>query len=260
MNLQTRYDMNKGNSNFGVALILYPKAKLIITSNKNRLIKILRPFILLTAMGCSLSKTSLTKNDGTGPYYPPDPTGLPFYGSFPISNPEKATNDLTIHPLTGRNAQGERTLIKGIVIGLDGIPIPDVDIELWNTNVFGSYPTEKNPKGIDPDFFGYGKTKSNEKGVFQFITIRPIAYTRYGFLIRRTAHFHMKFSSEKVTCIGIEADIINDSSQYVSGKNQILLYRPLSKEFQWQGELQIILAKNNNVPPFKKSITQINIK
>lgn len=211
----------------------------------NKLVKMFHPFLLLSVMGCSLSNTTLTKNDGTGPYYPPDPFGLPFYGSVPISNPEKATNDLTIHPLTGLNAQGEKTLITGKVLGLDGIPIPDVEVELWNTNVFGSYPTERKPKGIDPNFFGYGRTKTDGQGRFHFTTIRPSAYTRYGFLIRRPAHFHMKFSSERVIGIGVEATVISDSSQYVSGKNQILLHRPISQAYHWKGDFEVVLAKTN---------------
>jgi protocatechuate 3,4-dioxygenase beta subunit len=210
----------------------------------NKLLNIFFPMILFSLMGCSLSNKILTKNDGTGPYYPPNPTGLPFYGSVPISNPEIATDDLAIHPLTGLNAQGEKTLITGIVLGLDSIPISGVKVELWNTNVFGSYPTEKKPKGIDPNFFGYGRTKTDDNGKFQFTTIRPLAYTRYGFLIRRPAHFHLKFSSNKVIGIGVEADIISDSNQYIEGKNQILLSTSQSKAYQWQGELRIVLDKS----------------
>jgi protocatechuate 3,4-dioxygenase beta subunit len=210
----------------------------------NKLLNIFFPLILFSVMGCSLSNKTLTKNDGTGPYYPTNPSGLPFYGSVPISNPEIATNDLTIHPLTGLSAQGEKTLITGTVLGLDSIPISGVQVELWNTNVFGSYPTEKKPKCIDPNFFGYGRTKTDDEGKFQFTTIRPLAYTRYGFLIRRPAHFHLKFSRDKFIGIGVEAVIISDTNQYIVGKNKILLRTSQIKEYQWEGELRIVLANS----------------
>lgn len=212
----------------------------------NNIIKIFCHFVFPSVMGCSLSETALTKNNGTGPYYPPDPFGLPFYGSIPISNPEKATNDLSIHPLTGRRAQGEKTLITGVVVGLNGDPIPDVEIELWNTNAFGSYPTEKNPKAIDPNFYGYGITKTDNAGRFQFTTIRPLSYTRYGFLIRRPAHYHLKISGNNVIGIGIEAEIIDHSNQYDEEKNQILLNTSQSNQYQWEGQLKIVLAKVDN--------------
>ncbi|MCA6369323.1 MAG: hypothetical protein IM618_20040 [Cytophagales bacterium] len=37
----------------------------------NKLLNIFFPIILFSLMGCSLSNKILTKNDGTGPYYPP---------------------------------------------------------------------------------------------------------------------------------------------------------------------------------------------
>jgi protocatechuate 3,4-dioxygenase beta subunit len=194
-------------------------------------------------MGCSLSNKPLTQDNGTGPYYPPAPSGLPFYGSIPVSVPEIATNDLTIHPITGLRAEGEKTLLSGVVLGIDSLPIPGVEVELWNTNVYGSYPTEKYPKGIDPNFYGYGRTKTDDEGQFQFTTIRPLSYRRYGFLIRQPAHFHLKFSGDKVIGIGVEAEVLSDVNQSNSRKNQVLLRTSESKAYQWQGELRIVLAK-----------------
>jgi protocatechuate 3,4-dioxygenase, alpha subunit len=71
--------------------------------------------------------------------------------------------------------QGERITIEGCVLDGDASPVGDAMIELWQANAAGRYnhPDDSQEKLIDPDFQGFGRAATDERGCFRFYTIKP---------------------------------------------------------------------------------------
>jgi hypothetical protein len=189
------------------------------------------------------SPACLNSDDGLGPYYPPKPMGLPFYGAVPLKGHELATNDLNRNPLTGAQSQiGEITQLIGTLVDENGAPVAGALVELWNTAPSGSYTVERNAKNLDPGFFGYGKTLSDSRGGFEFKTVQPSSYTRYGFLIRRPPHFHFRISLADIKPIGLEIEVAPKTYNIGPCENKIHLVK--TDEGHLEGLLRIAVKKS----------------
>ena len=64
--------------------------------------------------------------------------------------------------LTRFGAAGERITLTGQITDGAGAPIPDACVEIWQSD-----------PPADEKFPGFGRTRSDEQGKFQFTTIRP---------------------------------------------------------------------------------------
>ena len=73
---------------------------------------------------------------------------------------------------------GQKIIIKGKVINRRGNPLEGIIIEIWQANASGKYRDESDTHdaAIDPNFLGYGVTKTNSNGDYKFKTILPGAY------------------------------------------------------------------------------------
>ena len=73
---------------------------------------------------------------------------------------------------------GQKIIIKGKVINRNGNPLKDIIIEIWQANAAGKYRDKNDTHNatIDPNFLGYGVTKTNSNGDYKFKTILPGAY------------------------------------------------------------------------------------
>jgi protocatechuate 3,4-dioxygenase alpha subunit len=71
--------------------------------------------------------------------------------------------------------RGERITIEGHVFDGDGLAVNDAMVELWQANADGRYdhPDESQEKLLDPDFHGFGRAATDERGCFRFYTIKP---------------------------------------------------------------------------------------
>ena len=88
----------------------------------------------------------------------------------------KHTDDLTIK---GPGAPlGERIIVHGNVTDEDGKPLTHTLVELWQCNAAGRYqhPVDQHDAPLDPNFVGGGMAITDEKGRYQFVTIKPGAY------------------------------------------------------------------------------------
>jgi protocatechuate 3,4-dioxygenase beta subunit len=97
----------------------------------------------------------------------------PVYGQSAIAETD---NDLTRqHP---GEPQGERIIVSGRVLDDNGRPLPNTLIEIWQANAAGRYLHQKDqhPAPLDPNFSGAGRTLTDEKGNYRFVTIKPGAY------------------------------------------------------------------------------------
>ena len=117
---------------------------------------------------------TLTPRSTEGPYYP---------DHLPLDQ----DNDLTQIVGGKAPAGGVVTEIGGRLLNVDGKPIHDAVIELWQADNNGCYLHSKGVqkgKERDPQFQGFGKITTNAKGEYRFRTIQPALYTG------RTRHYH----------------------------------------------------------------------
>ena len=89
----------------------------------------------------------------------------------------KVNNNLLVYK---KNQQplGQKIIIFGKITNILGIPLKNIIIEIWQANASGKYRDKKDTHDapIDPNFFGYGVTKTDKNGNYKFITILPGAY------------------------------------------------------------------------------------
>jgi len=85
------------------------------------------------------------------------------------------TDHHSIGKMAGPMAKGERVKLTVTVLDIEGKPVDDAMIEIWQANADGKYnhPDDKQDKPIDPAFRGFGRQGTNENGVCTFQTIRP---------------------------------------------------------------------------------------
>ena len=72
-------------------------------------------------------------------------------------------------------SRGERITIEGRVFDGDAAPVSDAMIELWQANADGRYdhPEDSQEKLVDPEFRGFGRAATDDRGCFRFYTIKP---------------------------------------------------------------------------------------
>lgn len=87
------------------------------------------------------------------------PTAEMTLGPFFPREFAQGANDL------GVGTQGEVIEITGRITQLDGKPLDNVVIELWQADSRGRFD--------NPDFFGWGRAATDASGVYRFRTIKP---------------------------------------------------------------------------------------
>lgn len=77
-----------------------------------------------------------------------------------------------IAPLSVR---GERVKLICAVFDLNGAPVNDALVEIWQANADGKYkhPADTQKIAIDPAFSGFGRLPTNDEGICIFETIKP---------------------------------------------------------------------------------------
>ena len=73
---------------------------------------------------------------------------------------------------------GERIIVHGHVYDEDRRPVPETLVEIWQANACGRYVhnVDQHPAPLDPNFTGAGRTVTDKKGYYKFITVKPGAY------------------------------------------------------------------------------------
>jgi len=88
---------------------------------------------------------------------------------------------------------GERIIVSGRVLDEHGRPVPHTLVEVWQANAAGRYPhkVDRHNAPVDPNFSGAGRTLTDAKGRYRFLTIRPGEYPwRNHYNAWRPAHIH----------------------------------------------------------------------
>ena len=135
----------------------------------------------------------------------------PFY---PIIRPADHDADLT--RVVGREgiAMGQPINVVGRIVDLQGNPIRDAQIELWQCNAAGRYAhpgDSANPAALDPNFQGFARLATDGDGEFKFRSVKPKDYdTPIG---RRTPHIHFDIRGHRerlVTQMYFPGEPLND--------------------------------------------------
>ena len=82
---------------------------------------------------------------------------------------------MVIEDVAPKGVAGERVTIEGRVIDADGKPVNDAAVEIWQANSQGKYasPEDTQDKPLESSFRGYGRSLTDDSGVFRFRTIKP---------------------------------------------------------------------------------------
>lgn len=120
----------------------------------------------------------------------PRQTKGPFY---PVEDQIDTDNDLTSVRGKSDKAQGQVIYVQGDVLDERCQPISDVLVEIWQASASGRYnhPNDANPAPRDPNFQGWGRTRTAEDGRYLFKTILPGPYpAAVGWM--RPPHIHFR--------------------------------------------------------------------
>jgi protocatechuate 3,4-dioxygenase beta subunit len=154
-----------------------------------------RKFLQAGAMSVvfTLNKTKASSEKSQYLSTPTEVEG-PFY---PINAQKDKDFDLTRIMGREHEAMGERISIVGSVFDLEGQPVEDAIIDLWQANAVGKYahPFDPNPAPVDPNFQGWAIVPSGKAGEFRFKTIIPGAYPASGSWMR-PPHIHFKVTKK----------------------------------------------------------------
>ena len=93
----------------------------------------------------------------------------------PFFAPALLRKDAVRNVLVGPETQGERIRIEGHVLDGDHLPVPDALVEIWQANAAGRYqhPSDTGPAPLDPSFLGFGRSGTENDGLYWFETIKP---------------------------------------------------------------------------------------
>lgn len=146
-------------------------------SRKNFLHRSIAALPFLYAPGVFAESLTLTPRQTEGPFYP---------DQFPLDT----DNDLIIINDSITPAVGTVAYLSGKVTNLNGSPIRNALVEIWQVDNNGVYLHSKggSRKKLDSNFQGYGKFLTDTKGRYSFRTLRPSPYSG------RTPHIHMAVS------------------------------------------------------------------
>ena len=106
-----------------------------------------------------MNKLLLTSSQTVGPFF------------APALLRKDAVRNVLVQPET----LGERVRIEGHVLDGDRLPVPDALVEIWQANAHGRYhhPADQGPSPLDPSFLGFGRSGTENDGLYWFETIKP---------------------------------------------------------------------------------------
>lgn len=161
-------------TNRSTGIIQAASPKLILPGRRQFLRQATFGAALFTTSGLFAEELTRTARQTEGPFYP---------DRLPLDT----DNDLLIINDTITPAIGQVTHLSGRVLNLNGTPIRNAMVEIWQVDSNGLYiHTRSGGRGKrDSHFQGYGRFLTGSKGEYYFRTIKPVGYQS------RTPHIHV---------------------------------------------------------------------
>jgi protocatechuate 3,4-dioxygenase beta subunit len=131
--------------------------------------------VLFTTRGLFAELLRRTPRQTEGPFYP---------DRLPLDT----DNDLIVINDSLTPAVGQITHLTGRVLDLDGKPVRNAAVEIWQCDNNGAYLHSGSSNGPrrDRNFQGFGRFTTGSSGEYYFRTIKPVSYPG------RTPHVHFK--------------------------------------------------------------------
>ena len=148
--------------------------------------------------GAGLASAGLFLTSGARAFADKVPTAESPMGPFyPIVRPTDSDMDLTWVKGRDVRATGQVIEISGRVYDVKGNPLPGATIELWQANAAGRYdhPSDPATAALDPNFQGFATLRTDAKGDWRIITVKPAGYDSP--IGNRPPHIHFDVRSEK---------------------------------------------------------------
>ena len=121
--------------------------------------------LVAAAPAMALRDRALTGESPMGPFYP-------------LTHPADTDADMVWLKGHTQRAAGQVIEVTGRVLDPKGNPIPNAAIELWQANAAGRYdhPSDPAKAPLDPHFQGFAAIRSDSKGDWRIMTIKPAGY------------------------------------------------------------------------------------
>jgi len=192
---------------------------------------------------------------------PPPPAKTGKYKDYLVYNdPKETQEDATEEDIEGpfyregapfrttmfdKGEKGEILVVSGKVVARNGRPLAGVVLDVWQCNASGRYDNDdqQHPPRKD-QFVLRGRIKTNDKGEYEFTTIKPVAY-QIGPKDFRPAHIHLKAALEGyqalTTQIYFKGDKYNATDPWYK-KTREIDPKPDEKKVL-QATFKVVLAK-----------------
>ncbi|MDJ0808092.1 MAG: protocatechuate 3,4-dioxygenase [Gammaproteobacteria bacterium] len=209
-----------------------------------------RKLLLAGVTGSALALCSLPARTMAQLTPTPAQSSGPFY---PLQLPQDDDNDLVSFDGSNTPAKGEITHLTGQVVDVDGLPVANARVEIWQCDANGRYrhPWDENSAALDPNFQGHGSYQCSEDGRYRFRTIRPVAYPG------RTPHIHFAISGPGfeplVTQMYVSGEPLNDKDFILNNVHPELRQNVLvdlvktQRPDEWSGHFRIVLAADGSL-------------
>ncbi|NKC11447.1 MAG: intradiol ring-cleavage dioxygenase [Gammaproteobacteria bacterium] len=157
----------------------------------------------------------------------------PFY---PVVDFSGIGNDL-ITAADGSKANGRPLALSGAILATGGQPVAGAVVEIWQADNNGNYrhPRDREDE-VDPAFKGFGATRADADGRYDFLTIVPVPYTG------RPPHIHVKIKAGGETLLTTQLYLQGDARN-----DRDILLRGLSETAAESLMIEPRAADENNV-------------
>lgn len=166
----------------------------------------------------------------------------------PFFKIELTTDEHCVKCLVGAEAKGERAWITFRVLDGDGVPVEDAMLEIWQADWNGKYnhPDDRQPKELDPGWFGFGRVTTENAGVAVLETVKP---GRVGYNTVQAPHlliavYARGMLKQLYTRVYFAGDPANESDPILAlvppDRRKTLMARPDSaRAGHWEFDLQL---------------------
>jgi len=163
---------------------------------------------LLTAPGAFAEQLALTPAQTEGPFYP---------NKLPLDT----DNDLLVLNDGITSAVGEITHLTGHIVDINGHPIRNATVEIWQVDANGVYIHTGSPRRdqYDGNFQGFGRFLTGSNGEYYFRTIKPVMYGDTSFVRAPHIHYavHSKGREKFTTQCYVKGDPMNEKDAVIRG-------------------------------------------